>query len=306
MWASKAALAELSASAGMPVSIDETNADVRHRRNAVRAHLAQLERALPGASQAIARSAAIAADDRALLDMLASSAWARCRISDEGVLSAVALRALPGALLRRVLRHAVRRATGDVRDFTFDQCAAIARAINDRRGGSHQAGAARVVLSAGQVTVHSTALDESEEEDERRVEVPRSACDLELQRGTISLRSAKASRTARRTAKAGSVLRLDGTVLNPGLELVIRTPRSGDKIVPSGRHTPVALSRFLAKAGLTRREREIVPLICHDGAIAAVVGVRADARYAAKPGRDVLEVRWSPVKVVRHPGPADE
>jgi hypothetical protein len=54
------------------------------------------------------------------------------------------------------------------------------------------------------------------------------------------------------------------------------------------------MARFLGKAGLPLARRRQVPLLCKNGSIAAAVGVRASAAFAARPGRQAIEVRWDP------------
>ncbi len=153
LWATKAQCAELVATLGIPVSEDETNRDVRIPRNAVRLLVAALEGALPGASRAIARSAALLADDKALLDHMSAAAWQSARARDADELATSVLRGMPIALVRRVIRHALAASGAGLRDFSFEHCNAIAKAIKQSRGGSYHAGAARVTLSAGRLVV---------------------------------------------------------------------------------------------------------------------------------------------------------
>jgi tRNA(Ile)-lysidine synthase len=297
LWASKTSLARLAQAAGMPVSVDETNADTSMRRNAVRGMLRTLESAVPGASRAIARSAVIAAGERALLEALAASAYRRCAAPDGRSMTAAALRRLPMPLLRRVLRFALKRATGSVTDFSYAQCAAVARAVADGRGGAHRAGPAQFILSAGRVSVLARPQPAHLPIEPKIVTAPRASRRVAWHGGIVAMRRIGAgSRKPRETARG--VLRLDGSHLASGMPMLLRVMRSGDRIVPSGRRSAVSLSRFLAKSGFTREERAIVPLLCHKGAIAAVLGVRADARYAARPGEAVLEVRWTGRKAV--------
>ena len=89
-------------------------------------------------------------------------------------------------------------------------------------------------------------------------------------------------------------LQLDGAALAPGTSLTLRRPHKGDRFVPAGKHANVSLARFLAKAGLSKDERASVPLLCLNGEIVAVVGVRSAAPYVARPESPVLEVLWTP------------
>ena len=292
LWAAKSSLAQYATRLDLPVSHDETNEDARYRRNAVRRMLADLEALVPGARRAIARSAAIAVDDKALLDAVAASAWSRVRTSDGTALVAVELRRLPDPLVRRVLRIEARRVAG-TRDFTFAHCAAIAQAIRTRRGGRYHAGAAHAALSAGRVTFvrgGEPASARATIVDEIRVRAPRTRATFRWREGEIIMRRGRRTRSGR----GDTVLALDAVSLPAGDALVVRPPRAGDRFVPSGRRRSVSLARFLAKAGLTREERGNVPLLCKGGAIVAVIGVRSSARFASSTGDRVIEVRWVP------------
>jgi tRNA(Ile)-lysidine synthase len=107
---------------------DPTNAEPEPLRNRVRQRLLPLlEELRPGATGALARTAALAADERAWLDPLIAAALAATRAGPEGpggeragrgspgapgtvALDAAALAGLPVALARRVVRAAARQA----------------------------------------------------------------------------------------------------------------------------------------------------------------------------------------------------
>jgi tRNA(Ile)-lysidine synthase len=298
LWAPKRLLAEYVRLKGVAVAEDETNADDRFRRNAIRRVLLDLESIAPGSRQAIARGAAICSDDKALLDAVAVSAWRRVRSPDGASLVASELRRLPDALLRRVLRIEVRRVAGDARDFTYAHCAAIASAIRARRGGSFHAGRANAELSAGRATFSPIAQSRRAGDDEPvTVAAPRTTLNIAWGGGTITMRrvAARAARKPRdERAPASGMILLDSESLPPGAELIVRSPRTGDRFVPAGRRGAVGMARFLGKAGLPLARRRQVPLLCKNGSIAAAVGVRASAAFAARPGRQAIEVRWDP------------
>jgi tRNA(Ile)-lysidine synthase len=95
--------------ADLPWREDPTNASQEPLRNRVRTSLLPLlEELRPGATQALARTATLAADDRAWLDPLVATAL---DAAGGGVaLDAATLAAMPVALGRRVVRAAARRA----------------------------------------------------------------------------------------------------------------------------------------------------------------------------------------------------
>jgi len=294
----KAELREFVRAAGIPAVEDETNADVALRRNAVRVLLRDLERLAPGASKAMARSANLMAQDRFVLESLTATAWQRARVNDRSEdLSTSALSALPPSLLRRTIRHAVRRALGPaLKDFHFSHCQAIAEAVRKKRGGTFHAGAARVELSAGKLSViagdrkarprEAGTASRASAASESPIVVPTGAAIAHDERRRISLRRVLA------TAAPKGALLLDAQKLPPGTSLTFRRPRQGDKCVPAGRTRSVSLARFLAKSGVPKHRRADVGLLCRDGEIIAALGIRVMEPYVPR-GKDVLVVETS-------------
>ncbi len=306
LWASKDELAAYAASRGVPVAEDETNVHPRYRRNLVRAALAVLERAVPGTSKAIARSAAIAAEDAALLRSMAASSLDRAAEPGLGSLRAAALRPLPAPLVRHVLRLFVQRRCGSTRDFSYAQCVAVANAVRQGRGGSFPAGSSTIVLSGGRISVERPRDRVAQRAESAVVRVPSRSARLRWSSGEVVLRWRRTpARDERIAVRDTGVVRLDGLRLPRGSRLTIRTPVTGDRFRPSGRSSAVSLARFLAKQRLSPHARAVVPLLCVDGDIAAVLGVRASADFAARPGAAVLEARWVAPNAPRLPDTAD-
>jgi tRNA(Ile)-lysidine synthase len=302
-------LREFVRAAGVRAVDDETNVDVRLRRNAVRGLLRELERVVPGASRAMARSARMLREDRFVLESLTATAWQRARAderSDE--LSTRALAALPPALLRRTIRYAVRRGLGDLRDFHLEHCAAIAAAVREHRGGTFHAGAGRVELSAGRLSVIAGAPKDTRAQERGNAYQPRGTA--YQPRGTAyspaestivvpggnALARDTSGRIAVRRAAANAAPKdatlLDAAALPPGTALTLRRPREGDKCVPAGRKHRVPLARFLGKCGVPKHRRADVTLVCRDGEIVAALGVRVMEPYVPR-GKDVLVIQTS-------------
>ncbi|HLW36957.1 MAG TPA: tRNA lysidine(34) synthetase TilS, partial [Candidatus Eremiobacteraceae bacterium] len=117
LWADRSALQAFVETLGVRVSEDETNADVRLRRNAVRALLAAVERVMPGTRGNIARAARLLRGDKALLAVYTARAWRRCKSEKHAGLETRLLRTLPLPLLRRVIRYAIVAGCGSARNF---------------------------------------------------------------------------------------------------------------------------------------------------------------------------------------------
>jgi tRNA(Ile)-lysidine synthase len=296
----KAQLREFVRAAGVDVAEDETNADLRLRRNAVRALVRELERVVPGASGSIARSATLLADDRALLESLAAGAYQRAALAEPMERSSRSdksdrskrvqlltreLRELPPALLRRTIRHAVKRQLGSLRDFHLAHCDAVVRAIQEGRGGTFHAGRGLIELSAGRLSVIGPAASQRSSGPRRaesEITVPARRALASDARGEVTLRHVSV-----KAAHADALL-LDA--LPPGTRLTLRVPRAGDKCIPSGRRTPLPLARFLAKSGVPKHRRAEAIVLCRDEEIVAVVGIRVMEPYVAR-STSALELR---------------
>jgi tRNA(Ile)-lysidine synthase len=304
LWASKDELAGHAREAGLPVSEDETNADRRYRRNAVRALLQKVEQEHPGAVASIARSAALISEERALLEALTATAWHRSQSRTGGGLSARELRTLPDGLLARVIRREIRERCGSLKDFSYDHCTAIVEAIRDARGGRFHAGNAQVDLSAGRLVVRPHRGQRETARRDAEFSMPAQSARVFWNGGTLQLRRLRARPAAVRADR--STLYLDGGRLPAGVACTVRAPRPGDRLIPAGRRSLVSLANFLAKQRLTKEERRAVPLLCRGDEIVAVLAVRAAADYAARAAGNVLEVVWQPAKTVYPQAHADE
>lgn len=123
----RAEIREYVQNAGLPYSIDPTNADLALRRNAVRDALAALRPIFPGLDAAVARAAQVVADE---------------------------LAQAPQAALRRQVREALRGHQA-LRGVDFEHIEAAVRALE--RGGSGRftmGGGVELTIENGELTVH--------------------------------------------------------------------------------------------------------------------------------------------------------
>jgi tRNA(Ile)-lysidine synthase len=126
------------AAVGIEPRQDPTNADQGPLRNRVRRHLLPLlEELRPGATQTLARTATLAADERDWLEPLVEATLPGSRLESGGfALDAAALGGLPVALGRRVVRAAARRAGLDPPDAAAtDRVLALAGAADGAATG---------------------------------------------------------------------------------------------------------------------------------------------------------------------------
>jgi tRNA(Ile)-lysidine synthase len=282
----KSGLADLVRSRGLPSSFDETNAHPRYARTIVREFLTAWTLRGAAPEKTLARSARLLADDRAVLDALVRAELERARSRRvTGALDARALRAMPPAVLRRVVRMMVRDAAGSATDFSLAHCDAIVRAVRARRGGEFHAGKVSVILSAGLLRIRSADLYGRPADDKHR-HYTRSADDKHRHY------TRSADDKHRHYRGSDHTVRIRAAAMPASPNLTVRLCIPGDTCIPSGRKHPVSLARFLAKAGVPRDLRASVPLLCVDGRIAAAIGVRVMEPFAPIPGDETVDITW--------------
>jgi tRNA(Ile)-lysidine synthase len=152
------------AAVGIEPRQDPTNADEGPLRNRVRRHLLPLlEELRPGATQTLARSATLAADERDWLEPLVESTLTATSGPGQG-LDAAALTALPVALGRRVVREAARLAGAAVPDAAAAERVLGLAGAADGAATSWPGGSARRdghVLRLGAATIGGTGQSDS-------------------------------------------------------------------------------------------------------------------------------------------------
>src|SRR5579872_141363 len=130
----------------LPYALDESNEDVRYRRNRLRRLLADLRAVEPTADEAIARLARLAREEDAFLDERAAEALTLLRV-EEGRLEG-RVRDLPRPLVRRVLRLWL-----GGQDLAFGHLDRLAEAVIEGRRGRF------FVRKGEEVVIHSGFLE---------------------------------------------------------------------------------------------------------------------------------------------------
>ncbi|MBK8480481.1 MAG: tRNA lysidine(34) synthetase TilS [Proteobacteria bacterium] len=265
---------------GLSALADPSNADPRHLRSRVR-HLLlpALTRENPALSAAFGRLAQHCREEDQALDTIARALFASHR-GPEG-LRLLGLRELPVAILHRVLRLHYAATVGSLRGLSRAHVQQLAALVGRCRG--------------------SERLDLPMARAERRYDTlvlaPRVPATtprpggLRLEREGRSALADGRSLELRRlapgeTAACAEVLPL--RALNRGLEL--RSPRSGDRIaIAAGRHRRVA--RLLIDLKVPRAERADVLLVCAEGEVLLVLGLRR--AFGQAPGPDEASLHFA-------------
>jgi tRNA(Ile)-lysidine synthase len=272
---SRAEVLRYLATRGLGWREDASNADAAFRRNRVRHELLPLLEARfnPRVREGLARSAAVVADEAALLERLARRRAAGIVREVEGVVvvNRAALVRAPRALRRLVLRQALARAGG-------------------LRG-----------VSAAHVE-RLLALAERKDSSGRRLPLP-GRREARVVFGEIELGPAKASSApvafALPLGVPGRVALPDGRTLvaepapGPGVSnekaavvalgaasLEVRTRRPGDRVRVRGRE--LSLKRFLADRRVEAGAREALPLVAAGSHVLFVPGLPVESPPGAR------------------------
>ena len=261
---------------------DESNADPRYRRNALRRDVVPaLRDIVPGYPGTVARAASLQAEAASLLDELAVI---DARSGYDGVaLDRAALAALDARRARNLLRWFLRQqglpAPSQARLAAMMQ--QLVHAEADARVSLRHAGAS-IGVHRGRILVH-------------RPECEPFACgwdgtdSVALPHGTLMLVPGVGHGIAARHLRASGV--------------TIRSGVAGERLGLAGRAARRPVSDLLREAGVPHWERRGLPRIYCGGTLAAVAPLGVDAAFAAAPGEPARDIAWRPGPIDNH-GPA--
>ena len=251
---------------------DESNADARYRRNALRSAVVPALRDIaPGYPATLVRAAELQADAAALLDDLAAL---DARDAYDGA-------TLDCAVFARL---DARRGANVLRWFLREQhlpAAARARLANALAQLQRSTAGSRIeIRHAGAVLgVHRGRLVVQCKPVEPYSCVWSGADDVSMPHGALRLSRRLGVGIAARHAANATV--------------TIRSGSRGERLRLPGRTTRRNVADLLREAGVARWERHAIPRIYCGDALAAVVTVGADAAFAAAPGEPGLAWQWT-------------
>ncbi|MEO8508640.1 MAG: tRNA lysidine(34) synthetase TilS [Betaproteobacteria bacterium] len=252
---------------------DESNARMRHRRNAVR-HLVMpaLAAVFPAPGATLARAAAHQADAALLADDLATlDAHAA---GDGATLDRTVLAALPAHRARNLLRWFLRQRS--LAAPSTARLAAMLDQLTRSRGDAHVRLLHEGVvlgLHGGRIHVHATAPP--------AFDVPwHGEQSLELRHGLLVFARALGSG-------------LDAERLGQA-QVRVRARAGGERFQLAPDRPRRALKAILRDAGIPVWDRASLPLVFCGDRLVAVAGVGVDAGFRAPPGSPGLTVGWHP------------
>lgn len=245
---------------GQPWREDETNQSLEPARNRIRLRvLPELERACPGAGEALCRLARAAQrDEDFFAQQLGALGLRVTALVDGAAMERAQLEPLHEALRSRaVVRLAEHAGVGPLSARAIGE---IMRSFDRETAAVNLAGGARAQLGARYVCLTRAHVQPET--------VPLNADGLtHTPFGTFAVRDAKAGETG--DGKRSQVI---PERMLRGCAVTGR--REGDRMTPFGRHTPVPLRKLMIEAGVERAMRKSVPILRAEAGILWAVGLR--------------------------------
>jgi len=258
--------------------IDTSNLSLSLLRNRIRHQLIPLLQSYnPQTAEALLRTARIAADDLAFLDDEAIRLWGEIAEEENGtvILNKEKFYCLPIALKRHLLRIAIERLIGDIKDIEAQHIERVVAALDKPAGKrinllgdlSFFIEYDRYLLGRDPAALSPFPLLEAE--------FPLNLPGETLLPGW----RAEATIISREQMTANhddftAYLDLDKT----GDKLVVRSRQRGDRFQPLGMSQPKKLAEFMVDTRIPHAWRQRIPIVCSPRQILWVVGCRIDDR----------------------------
>jgi len=303
--------------------IDSSNLSLSFFRNRLRLHLLPLLRQYnPSIDQALLRLADIAREDSALIEQQVSGLWNEVARQENNTiyLDKKQIASLPLALQRHLLRAAVTRLAGDVRDIEATHIEAARSLLNKPaskrislpHGLICQGGYDELVIASTPSVIASTPSVIASEA--KQSQFP--PCPFPPLSGEFSLKvpgktvfpgwkviasivrervSSPSSRGALSPSEEAcpSNLVAHFDLHKTGATLFVRQRRPGDRFQPLGMRMPKKLYEFMVDAKIPRSWRDHIPIVCSPQQIIWVVGWRIDDRVKlTKVSQEILHLEF--------------
>jgi tRNA(Ile)-lysidine synthase len=303
--------------------IDSSNLSPAFFRNRLRLHLLPLLRQYnPSIDQALLRLADIAKEDNAFIEQQASGLWDQVARQENNAiyLDKKQIASLPIALQRHLLRAAVTRLVGDVRDIEANHIEAARSLLNKPaskrislphglicHGGYYELAITSLPpVIASPLSVIASEVRQSELPPcpfpplpgEFPLKVPgqtvfpgwRVIASVVRERAS-SPSSRGALNTGDKICQSNLVAHFD--LQKTGMRLFVRQRRPGDRFQPLGMNMPKKLYEFMVDAKIPRSWRGRIPIVCSPRQIIWVVGWRIDDRVkTTEASKEILRLEF--------------
>jgi tRNA(Ile)-lysidine synthase len=289
--------------------IDSSNLSPSFFRNRLRLHLLPLLRQYnPSIDQALLRLADIAKEDDAFIEQQSSELWDEVARQENNTiyLDKRQIADLPIALQRQLLRAAVTKLAGDVRDIEATHIEA-ARSLLNKQPGKRVSLPHGLICHGGydELVIASTAgqshllpcpfpplLDEFPLRVPGQTVFPGWKVIASIVRERVtSLSSRDALSRGGRTGQNNLVAHFN--LRKTGMKLFVRQRRPGDRFQPLGMNMPKKLYEFMVDAKIPRSWRGCIPIVCSPQQIIWVAGWRIDDRVkTTKASKEILRLEF--------------
>jgi tRNA(Ile)-lysidine synthase len=289
--------------------VDASNLLPSFFRNRLRLHLLPLLRQYnPNIDQALLRLADIAKEDNAFIEQQASGLWDEvARQANKAVyLDRKQMAGLSIALQRHLLRAAVTRLAGDVRDIEATHIEA-ARSLLNKPAGKISALPHDLICQGGynELVIASRAKQSQLPPcpfpplpDELHLKVPGKTAFsgwnvmASIVREHVDfLSSPGPASTKLKTHQGNLVAHFD--LQKTGMNLSVRTRGPGDRFQPLGMNMPKKLHEFMVDAKIPRSWRGRIPIVCSPQQIIWVAGWRIDDRVKlTEASKEILRLEF--------------
>jgi tRNA(Ile)-lysidine synthase len=289
--------------------IDSSNLSPSFFRNRLRLHLLPLLRQYnPSIDQALLRLADIAKEDNAFIEQQASELWDEVARQENNAiyLDKKQLASLPIALQRHLLRVAVTKLVGDIRDIEASHIEA-ARSLLNKPASKRISLPHGLICHGGydELVIASTAKQLQlppcpfpSLPGEFHLKVPgqtvfpgwKVIASIVRER-VPSLSSRGALSTSKRTGQNNLVAHFD--LQKTEMKIFVRQRRPGDRFQPLGMSIPKKLYEFMVDAKIPHSWRAHIPIVCSPQQIIWVVGWRIDDRVKlTKASKEILRLEF--------------
>jgi len=289
--------------------VDSSNLLPSFFRNRLRLHLLPLLRQYnPSIDQALLRLADIAKEDNAFIEHQASGLWDEIARQDNKAiyLDKKQMASLSIALQRHLLRVAVTKLVGDVRDIEATHIEA-ARSLLNKPAGKTRALPHDLICQGGydELVIASTAKQSQFPPcpfpplpDELHLKVPGKTAFsgwnvlASIVREHVDFLSSRgAASKGGKTYHGDLIAHFD--LQKTGMNLCVRRRRPGDRFQPLGMDVPKKVHEFMVDAKILRSWRDRIPIVCSPQQIIWVVGWRLDDRAkVTEASKEILRLEF--------------
>jgi tRNA(Ile)-lysidine synthase len=289
--------------------IDSSNLSLSFFRNRLRLHLLPLLRQYnPSVDQALLRLADIAKEDDAFIEQQSSELWDEVARQENNTiyLNKKQIADLPIALQRQLLRAAVTKLAGDVRDIEATHIEA-ARSLLNKQPSKRVSLPHGLICQGGydELVIASTARQSQllpcpfpPLPDEFPLKVPGQTVFPGWKAIASIVRERVASPSSRGLLSRGGRTGQNNLVAHfnlrkTGMKLFVRQRQPGDRFQPLGMNMPKKLYEFMVNAKIPRSWRDHIPIVCSPQQIIWVVGCRIDDRVKiTKASQEILRLEF--------------